>query len=188
MNLFKIKIKNTTYGVSFSFFFVVALVSVCSGTQADMLFVTLMCCALHELGHLVLMTAFGSSPQEIVVYGGGIRITPDNKQLSKYHELVVLFAGPAVNFMLCLLSYMANGGGFFCQVNFLLGALNLLPFRYFDGGRILALLANGKVCEFFRAVFILLSAAAMIYMILYGTVSISFAATFCFIVLSEVIY
>ena len=55
MNLFKIKIKNTTYGVSFSFFFVVALVSVCSGTQADMLFVTLMCCALHELGHLVLM-------------------------------------------------------------------------------------------------------------------------------------
>lgn len=188
MNLFKIKIKNTTYGVSFSFFFVVALVSVCSGTQADMLFVTLMCCALHELGHLVLMTAFGSSPQEIVVYGGGIRITPDNKQLSKYHELAVLFAGPAVNFMLCLLSYMANGGGFFCQVNFLLGALNLLPFRYFDGGRILALLANGKVCELFRAVFILLSAAAMIYMILHGTVSVSFAATFCFIVLSEVIY
>jgi hypothetical protein len=122
MNLFKIKIKNTTYGVSFSFFFVVALVSVCSGTQADMLFVTLMCCALHELGHLVLMTAFGSSPQEIVVYGGGIRITPDNKQLSKYHELAVLFGGAAVNFALCLLTYLTNGGGFFCQVNFLLGA------------------------------------------------------------------
>lgn len=188
MNLFKIKIKNTTYGVSFSFFFVVALVSVCSGTQADMLFVTLMCCALHELGHLVLMTAFGSSPQEIVVYGGGIRITPDNKQLSKYHELAVLFGGAAVNFALCLLSYMTNGNSFFCQVNFLLGALNLLPFRYFDGGRILALLANGKICELFRAVFILLSAAAMIHMILHGTVSISFAATFCFIVLSEVIY
>ena len=167
MNLFKIKIKNTTYGVSFSFFFVVALVSVCSGTQADMLFVTLMCCALH---------------------GGGIRITPDNKQLSKNHELTVLFAGPAVNFMLCLLTYLTSGGGFFCQVNFLLGALNLLPFRYFDGGRILALLANGKVCEFFRAVFILLSAVAMIHMILHGTVSVSFAATFCFIVLSEVIY
>ena len=83
---------------------------------------------------------------------------------------------------------MANGGDFFCQVNFLLGALNLLPFRYFDGGRILALLTNGKVCEFFRAVFILLSAVAMIHMILHGTVSISFAATFCFIVLSEVIY
>lgn len=188
MNLFKIKIKNTTYGVSFSFFFVVALVSVCSGTQADMLFVTLVSCSLHELGHLVLMTAFGSSPQEIVVYGGGIRITPDNKQLSKNHELAVLFAGPAVNFVLCLLTYLTSGGGFFCQVNFLLGALNLLPFRYFDGGRILALLANGKVCEFFRAVFILLSAVAMIHMILHGTVSVSFAATFCFIVLSEVIY
>ena len=149
---------------------------------------TLVSCALHELGHLVLMTAFGSSPQEIVVYGGGIRITPDNKQLSKNHDLVVLFGGAAVNFALCLLSYMASGGGFFCQVNFLLGALNLLPFRYFDGGRILALLANGKVCELFRALFILLSAAAMVYMILHGTVSVSFAATFCFIVLSEVIY
>ena len=126
---------------------------------------TLVSCALHELGHLVLMTAFGSSPQEIVVYGGGIRITPDNKQLSKYHELAVLFGGAAVNFALCLLSYMANGGG-----------------------RILALLANGKVCEFFRTVFILLSAVAMIHMILHGTVSVSFAATFCFIVLSEVIY
>ena len=121
---------------------------------------TLVSCALHELGHLVLMTAFGSSPQEIVVYGGGIRITPDNKQLSKYHELAVLFGGAAVNFALCLLTYLTNGGGFFCQVNFLLGALNLLPFRYFDGGRILALLANGKVCEFFRAVFILLTAVA----------------------------
>ena len=149
---------------------------------------TLVSCALHELGHLVLMTAFGSSPQEIVVYGGGIRITPDNKQLSKNHDLAVLFGGAAVNFALCLLSYMANGGGFFCQVNLLLGTLNLLPFRYFDGGRILALLANGKICELFRAVFILLTAAAMIYMILHDTVSISFAATFCFIVLSEVIY
>lgn len=188
MNLFKLKIKNTTYGISFSFFFVIALVTICSATQTEKLLMTLVSCALHELGHLVLMTAFGSSPQEIVVYGGGIRITPDNKQLSKYHELAVLFGGVAVNFALCLLSYMANGGGFFCQVNFLLGALNLLPFRYFDGGRILALLANGKVCEFFRAVFILLSAVAMIHMILHGTVSISFAATFCFIVLSEVIY
>lgn len=188
MNLFKIKIKNTTYGVSFSFFFVVALVSVCSGTQADMLFVTLMCCALHELGHLVLMTAFGSSPQEIVVYGGGIRITPDSRQLDRRRETAVLLAGAGVNFLLSFAAYLTNGGGFFCKVNFLLGALNLLPFRYFDGGRILALLANGKVCELFRALFILLSAAAMVYMILHGTVSISFAATFCFIVLSEVIY
>ena len=128
--------------MSFSFFFVVALVSVCSGTQADMLFVTLMCCALHELGHLVLMTAFGSSPQEIVVYGGGIRITPDNKQLSKYHDLAVLFGGAAVNFALCLLSYMANGGDFFCQVNFRLGLLILLSYLYFEGGGLLALLAN----------------------------------------------
>lgn len=188
MNLFKIKIKNTTYGVSFSFFFVVALVSVCSGTQADMLFVTLMCCALHELGHLVLMTAFGSSPQEIVVYGGGIRITPDSRQLDRRRETAVLLAGAGVNFLLGFAAYLTNGNSFFCQVNFLLGALNLLPFRYFDGGRILALLANGKVCELFRALFILLSAVAMIYMILHGTVSISFAATFCFIVLSEVIY
>ena len=188
MNLFKIKIKNTTYGVSFSFFFVIALMTICSATQTEKLLMTLVSCALHELGHLVLMTAFGSSPQEIVVYGGGIRITPDNKQLSKYHELAVLFAGPVVNFVLCLLTYLTNGGGFFCQVNFLLGALNLMPFRYFDGGRILALLANGKVCEFFRVVFILLSAVAMIHMILHGTVSISFVATFCFIVLSEVIY
>ena len=100
----------------------------------------------------------------------------------------MLFGGAAVNFALCLLSYLTSGGGFFCQVNFLLGALNLLPFRYFDGGRILALLTDGKVCECFRAVFILLSAAAMVYMILHGTVSISFAATFCFIILSEVIY
>ncbi len=188
MNLFKLKIKNTTYGVSFSFFFVIALVTICSATQTEKLLMTLMSCALHELGHLVLMTAFGSSPQEIVVYGGGIRISPDNKQLSKYHDLAVLFGGAAVNFALCLLSYMANGGGFFCQVNLLLGTLNLLPFRYFDGGRIFALLADGKVCELFRALFILLSAAAMVYMILHGTVSVSFAATFCFIVLSEVIY
>lgn len=112
----------------------------------------------------------------------------DSHQLDRRRETAVLLAGAGVNFLLSFAAYLTNGNSFFCQVNFLLGALNLLPFRYFDGGRILALLANGKVCELFRALFILLSAAAMVYMILHGTVSVSFAATFCFIVLSEVIY
>lgn len=188
MILFKIRIKNTFYGVSFSFFLVIALTMLCTAAQTDKILVTLVCCAFHEMGHLLMMTIFGTSPKEIVVYGGGIRITPDSRLLDRNRELAVLLAGAAVNFFLCLLTYLTNGGGFFCQVNFLLGTLNLMPFRYFDGGRILALLANGKVCEFFRVVFILLSAVAMIHMILHGTVSVSFAATFCFIVLSEVIY
>ena len=118
MNLFKLKIKNTTYGISFSFFFVIALVTICSATQTEKLLMTLVSCALHELGHLVLMTAFGSSPQEIVVYGGGIRITPDNKQLSKNHELAVLFGGAAVNFALCLLSYLTSGRWLFLSGEF----------------------------------------------------------------------
>ena len=95
MNLFKLKIKNTTYGISFSFFFVIALVTICSATQTEKLLMTLVSCALHELGHLVLMIAFGSSPQDLVVYGGGILSTPDNNQLSKNHDLVALFGGAA---------------------------------------------------------------------------------------------
>lgn len=189
MILFKIRIKNTFYGVSFSFFLVIALTMLCTATQTDKILLTLVCCALHEMGHLLMMTIFGTSPKEIVVYGGGIRITPDSRLLDRDREIAVLLAGAAVNFILGTGAYLAQGCTFFSQVNFMLGIMNMLPFRYFDGGRVLSLLLKeGKACDLLRALFIFLSAIAMIQMILNGSVSVSFAATFCFIVLSEIIY
>ena len=188
--MFKIKFKNTYYGVSFSFFLVLALTLICTPAQTDRILTALMCCAFHEIGHLLLMSAFGQKPREIVIYGGGIRITPDSSRLlSSGKDIAILLAGCAVNFLLAAISYCAAGMSFFCEVNIMLGALNMLPFKYFDGGRVLeAIMKNERAHDLLRAAFIFLAAVVIIQMNLNGMVSVSFIATFCFVAISEILY
>lgn len=176
--------------MSFSFFLILALTFICTPSQTDKILTALMCCAFHEIGHLALMSVFGKKVKEIVLYGGGIRITPDGgRLLSTGKDLAVLLAGCAMNFLLAAISYCAYGMSFFCEVNIMLGTLNMLPFKYFDGGRVLeAIMKNGRAYDLLRAAFIFLTAAVIIQMNLNGMVSVSFIATFCFVAISEILY
>ena len=66
------KIRATKFCVTFSFFFVCALLCI-GGQSSDIgLLSGLLFCACHELGHVLAMARFGASPESVTLYGGGI--------------------------------------------------------------------------------------------------------------------
>ncbi|MGN0594977.1 MAG: site-2 protease family protein [Hominimerdicola sp.] len=189
--MFQLKIKNVKYGISFSFFAAIALLYLCSDAMTDKVLIALLCCAFHELGHIFFMTLFSSPPEKIVVYGGGIRITPRNeKMLSDTKDIIILLAGCGVNFLLAFITVMINGKpDFFAETNILLGIFNLLPFKYFDGGKVLEKICKGgRAYDCIRGIFILMSAIVIIQMNLNGMMNISFILTFVFVAISEFLY
>ena len=84
--------------------------------------------------------------------------------------------------------YLFKGLDFFCEVNILLGVFNLLPFKFFDGGRVLEMLLDGgKAYDMVKALFIFMGAVCIILMLINNIVSISFMLTFAFVVLDETV-
>ncbi len=188
--LFSVKIRGVNIGVSFSFFAVTAIMLLYGGALCGEIFTALVCCVLHELGHLTFMALFSDKPESVVLYGGGIRIRPGSgRLLSSAADMLILLSGCAVNFLAAGIWYLISGFDFFCAVNLLLGVFNLLPFKYFDGGRALEKLLKGsRSYDIIRALFIFLAAVCVIQMNLNGALSVSFALTFFFVVLSEILY
>ena len=99
---------------------------------------------LHELTHLFLMRRYGCRHPSVEVLPGGVRISSDDAQRLGYRQTaLVLLGAPAVN--------LAVGAAFLCAgwyaphdvlretaaVNLALGAVNLLPLSFLDGGRAL---------------------------------------------------
>lgn len=135
------------------------------------------------------MFLYSQKPESIVIYGGGIKITPDNNRLIPIgRELAVLLAGCTVNLTLALITVLFRGLNFFAEVNLLLGIFNLMPFKYFDGGRALELITNGsRICDIIKCLFILLALFIVFAMSVYNNMNISFLVTFLFILISEMI-
>lgn len=108
------------------------------------------CVLLHELGHSVMAKRFGIKIIDITLWplGGMARMNeiPENSRIEGY----VAIAGPAVNFVLALLGWLAwvlvsiqglwtlqEPIGQFIAANLMLGTFNLIPAFPMDGGRIL---------------------------------------------------
>lgn len=173
--------------LEFSFPAVIALILLTGGRTGELM-VMLMCCALHECGHLALMFILHRRPERISFYGGGIRITPQVGRLgSTYGDIAVLLAGCCVNFLLALGSYLTHGMNFFTVTNLTLGVFNLLPFRYFDGGQVLNILTEGRCMKLIRTVFIILALAYLYITALQGRLSLSLTVTLVFIIAEELL-
>lgn len=180
---FKIKIS-----VSFSFLAVIALVSLWQNKASAYLLMTLMCCVLHELGHIFFMCLFSHKPDEIMFYGGGIKIYNNtNRLLSDKADIIILFAGCGVNILIaCILILIEREVSFFAAANLFFGLFNLMPVKYFDGGRILSkVFKDSPSVRAIRLVFILAFASTIILMFFNGFVSISLIVTFVYIIFSE---
>jgi Zn-dependent protease len=109
------------------------------------------CVLLHELGHSLVARSFGLRVMDITLWplGGMARMSeiPENSRI----EMLIAVAGPAVNFALAGLGFLALTVGQalglgslallfisgFMAVNVGQGTFNLLPAFPMDGGRIL---------------------------------------------------
>ena len=96
----------------------------------------------HELGHIFAARLLGIELRELRLGIFGARITPKGEITSYGKETILCFAGPAVNILTFLFfSFISYKDNSFFQALALsslsLGALNLLPIKSFDGGRIL---------------------------------------------------
>lgn len=100
--------------------------------------------ALHELGHIAVLSALGAGALDLRFVAFGLRITPRGRLLSHGEEAAVALSGPLSNLAAAAFSFflsrVSDVGSWssFLAINLLLAALNLLPISGFDGGRALA--------------------------------------------------
>ncbi|MEG2175228.1 MAG: peptidase M50 [Oscillibacter sp.] len=98
--------------------------------------------ALHELGHYLILRAWGAKVTALRLSVFGAVMETDSENLSYGRELAAVLAGPAANFF-CALVLAATGKMDYALptgVHLALGAFNLLPVRPLDGGRALGLM------------------------------------------------
>ncbi|MGN1114128.1 MAG: peptidase M50 [Oscillospiraceae bacterium] len=186
--MISIDVKNITIGISFSFFALIAIMYILGSSLSEVLLTILMSSILHEVGHLSMMLLFSKPPERIVLYGGGIKITPDNSILiSKSREIAILSAGCITNLLVAaaamIFSYNIT---YFILVNIMLAAFNLMPIKYSDGGRMLAEIFDDKIwVRIIRYMFIAFMGAIIVVLFFRGMFSVSMVLTFIYILVSE---
>lgn len=107
--------------------------------------VPLFAALIHELGHIIAARLRGVRLGKMEIGVFGARISIENGIYSYADEIIVCAAGPLVNFISAdiaaiLMRLGAIDGDIlsvFIISSLCLGAVNLLPIRSFDGGRII---------------------------------------------------
>ncbi len=141
----------------------------------------------HELGHILMAKACGIRLCKCTIglYGAGL--VPEECLYSYGKEILLCLAGPLVNLFLgstgLLLSrdYPSELLTYFVLSSFLLGGLNLLPIKDFDGGRILSALCHlifsvetaGRILSVLSFLFVFLLWSLSLYLLLRHAASLS---------------
>ena len=103
---------------------------------------------LHESSHTAVYSFLVKRPCEIEIGVGGIALLWREQDLRPSGRTLTLLAGPAANFITALICFACCKSRFrlfasvFGSVNLLLGAFNLLPLHFLDGGRLTTLLLH----------------------------------------------
>lgn len=186
MNLFRVR--GIQLAVHFSFFLLLALVAwegwrgdpaqhVVGGLSgalwnAGILIAFFTCVVLHEFGHSFTAMHYGVGVRRILLMPIGGMAEFDSIPRQPSRELLITFAGPAVNFAIAALlwlivgtpagwplgetEYPATAHGFLQLLmvwNFAMGLFNLVPVFPMDGGRIFRALLATRL-PYLRATFI----------------------------------
>jgi len=151
--MLEIKFKYFVLAFDFSFFAVVSLMLLLSNNEYVIMCV--LACLWHEAGHLIAMLLTNVRINRICLYGGGIRISPDKMFYftTTGVQLKVLLAGSTMNLIAFLLLRNSQSEILysFAMINAAIGAFNMLPLQFLDGGKILVQIIRG-LCSYQYAV------------------------------------
>ncbi len=129
--------------VKFKFgFFSVLIILVAFISKNEYTFLTILAVTIHELGHLFAAFIFKIKISEFSFGILGARLKTSTTLTSYFQEIMLCFFGPIFNFLSVILILIlfdwqnSNKLIYFITASKLLGALNLMPIKSFDGGRI----------------------------------------------------
>ena len=126
-----ISFKKIRLKINYSFILIVSLSLL---SESDNVLIILIFSSLHEIGHLILLIAFGARELELTLSYYGVALDYKN-ELSFYRELFFLLGGITVNAVFVLLNIYRD-------INLLLLMVNILPVYPLDGGRALKLILD----------------------------------------------
>jgi len=137
-----IKVSEKLY-ISVFFFAALVLFFLAQGFSFSLIFI--ICTLLHEFAHLFFLYRYGAKISKVTLYPFGVDICADTKHLSYKKEIVCTLAGSVSNLVFAVVSsfvmyfYPTPYLLFFIMCNIFLGAFNLIPLSFFDGGKALRL-------------------------------------------------
>lgn len=112
-------------------------------------FIALFAAALHELGHILAAKICKIELTSLSLDLFGARIDTGMRLCSYRDEIILCLSGPLVNILFSVVAFSISHYVFeneyivfFAAASLALGALNLLPIKSFDGGRILTCLLD----------------------------------------------
>ena len=131
--------------ISFSFSSLLMLLTPAILGKLEITVAVLTAAALHELGHIAAGACLGIRLKCFSFDLLGARLHTDSRLISYGEEIVLCLAGPFVNVIsaFILLPFFVCGYimpdlvSYFFASSVILGAINLLPVKSFDGGRVL---------------------------------------------------
>ncbi len=119
--------------IKISVYFAAVLALLCVMSKNGYASMGLVCCVLHEMGHLIFMKAVGGRVRAISLGAYGMRIdTAPDINLSPLKDAFIAFGGPFVNIVLFIIG-LAIGNRMLMSVNLVLAVFNLLVIESMDG-------------------------------------------------------
>ena len=143
------KLFNIEFQISVPFAVMFAFLLVTDKT--GLMSASLLAVVLHEIGHLIWMKKCRTAPKLVKMSLGGVLMVGSAFCTAK-ESISIALAGPIVNFLFTAVFYFF--GVYFDNVllaafgvvQFLVGAINLLPVKGLDGGTVLTVLLE-KYCK-----------------------------------------
>lgn len=119
--------------IKVSVYFAATLAILCVLSKNGYASFGLICCILHETGHLICMKAVGGKVNGISfgVYGMRIDCAPDTN-LSPFQDAIIALGGPLVNVILLIFGLLTDNQ-MLLSVNAVLAIFNLMPVESMDG-------------------------------------------------------
>ena len=130
--------------IHIGFFFAAAVCLYLNSSYSSVFIFGFVSALLHEMMHLVFLLSYGCKNIELTLLPSGAKIGGASLKALNYRQnIAVSLSAPVLNIILSVLLFLVyrNSGDMrilqACEINFLLGGINLLPMSFLDGGRAL---------------------------------------------------